>query len=98
MWKDNQTIALNVFCAKNEKIYPAYVSKENSKLEKQVIFFNDSKQRRMELSCSKKLSALIIVTTSKHDCGFHCFSCLYSFRSKNKLESHKKVCQNKRFL
>ena len=38
MWKDNQTIALNVFYAKNEKIYPAYVSKQNSKLEKQVIF------------------------------------------------------------
>ena len=38
MWKDNQTIALNAFYAKNEKIYPAYVSKQNSKLEKQVIF------------------------------------------------------------
>ena len=37
MWKDNQTIALNVFYAKNEKIYPNYVSNQNSKREKQVI-------------------------------------------------------------
>ena len=32
------TIALNVLCAKKEKIYPAYVSKHNSNREKQVIF------------------------------------------------------------
>ena len=68
MWKDNQTIALNAFCAKNEKIYPAYVSKENSKLEKQVIFFNDSKQRRMELSCSKKLSSFITYCKFRDHC------------------------------
>ena len=31
------TIALNVFYDKNKKIYPAYVLKQNSKREKQVI-------------------------------------------------------------
>ena len=35
--KDNVTIALNVLYAKKEKIYPAYVSKNNSYREKQVI-------------------------------------------------------------
>ena len=30
VWKQLETIALNVLCAKNEKIYPAYVSKQNS--------------------------------------------------------------------
>ena len=30
-------IALNVLYAKNEKIYPAYFSKQNSKCEKQDI-------------------------------------------------------------
>ena len=28
---------------------------------------------------------------------FYCLSCLYSFRTKNKLESHKKVYENKDF-
>ena len=35
--KNNVTIALNVWYAKKEKIYPAYVSKRNSNSEKQVI-------------------------------------------------------------
>ena len=35
--KNNRTIDLNVLYAKKEKIYPAYVSKHNSNLEKQVI-------------------------------------------------------------
>ena len=35
--KNNVTIALNVLYAKQEKIYPAYVSKHNLNREKQVI-------------------------------------------------------------
>ena len=34
-WKNNLTIALNDFYAKNDKIYPAYVSKHNSKCIKE---------------------------------------------------------------
>ena len=35
--KNNVTIALNVLHLKKEKIYPPYVSKNNSNCEKQVI-------------------------------------------------------------
>ena len=35
--KNNLTIALNFLYVKKEKLYPAYVSKHNSKCEKQVI-------------------------------------------------------------
>ena len=35
--KNNVTILLNLLYAKKEKIYPAYFSKHNSNLEKQVI-------------------------------------------------------------
>ena len=35
--KNNLAIVFIVLYAKNEKIYPAYVSKKNSKCEKQVI-------------------------------------------------------------
>ena len=35
--KNNLTIAVNVWYAEKEKIYPAYVSKNNSNHEKQVI-------------------------------------------------------------
>ena len=36
--KNNVTISLNVLYAKKEKIFPIYVSKNNSNREKQVIF------------------------------------------------------------
>ena len=41
--ENNVTIALNILYAKKVKIYPAYVSRNNSNHKKQVIFFNDSK-------------------------------------------------------
>ena len=43
----------------------------------------------MALSCSKKLS--------KNNGNFYCLNCLHSFRTKNRLESHKRVCENKDF-
>ena len=51
----------------------------------------------MALSCSKKILTLLRGTTSKHHDDFYCLNCLHSFRKKNKLESHKKVCRNKYF-
>ena len=44
---------------KNEKIYPASVSKNNSNREKSNYCFNNSKQRKMALSCSKKIISII---------------------------------------
>ena len=49
----------------------------------------------MTLSCSKKLTILLREITSKNNGDFHCFNFLHSFRTKNKLQSHKKVCENK---
>ena len=45
----------------------------------------------------KKLPALLRRITSKHNGDYYCFNCLYSFRTKNKLESHKKVFESKDF-
>ena len=52
----------------------------------------------MALSCSKKkLSALLRWITLKANADFCCLNCLHSFRTKNKLESHKRVCEKKDF-
>ena len=48
----------------------------------------------MESSCSKKKNDLLRREISSY---FYCFNCLPSFRKKNKLESHKNVCENKDF-
>ena len=45
----------------------------------------------------KNLSASLRGITSKNNGDFYCLSCLDSFRTKNKLKSHKKVCDNKDF-
>ena len=47
--------------------------------------------------CSKKLSTSLRGITSKHSGDFYYFNCFHSFRTKSKLESHKKVCENKDF-
>ena len=42
----------------------------------------------------KKLSALSKRITSKNNDDAYCFHRVYSFRTKRRLDSHKKVCEN----
>ena len=62
--KNYLTIALNVFYAKKEKKYPAYVSKHNSNHEKQVIILMITNGEAWHCLVAKKLSALLIGITS----------------------------------
>ena len=41
----------------------------------------------------KNSSALLTGTRSTNNRNFYCLNCLHSFRTKIKLESHKKVCE-----
>ena len=95
--KHNLTIAPNVLYAKNEKIYPTYVSKHNSKREKQFILLMIPKKERWHYIAVKRLSALLTGITSKNNGNFYCLNCFHLFRTKNKLEPHRKVCENKDF-
>ena len=60
-------------------------------------FKNTNQRRGIALSCSKKLSALLRGTTSKHVGDFYCLNCLHYFRRKNEFESRNKVCDKKDF-
>ena len=51
----------------------------------------------MEWSCSKKIIGIIKRNYIKNNGNFYCLNCLHSIRTKNKLESHEKVCENKDF-
>ena len=94
--KNNVTIALNVLYAKKEKIYPACVSKHNSNREKQVILLiiSNGEKGRWNYLAVKILSALLRGITSKHYSNFYCLNCFHSFRTKNKLQFHKRICKN----
>ena len=84
-------------CAKKENTYPAYVSKHNSNCGKQVILIMIPNGKRWDYLAVKKLSALLIGITSKHYGDFYCLNCLHSLTTKNKLELHKKLSENKDF-
>ena len=86
----------NVLYVKKEEIYPAYVSKSNSNREKQVILLMIPNRVKSHHLAIKNLSALLRGITSKNG-DFYCLNCLHSFKTKNKLESHKKVFENKDF-
>ena len=91
--------------AKNEKVYPAYISKYNSNCEKQVILLmitngkgrEATSEGRWHYLAVKKLSAILRRITSEHHGDFYCSNCLHSFATEKKLKLHKKVCENKDF-
>ena len=64
---------------------PTYISKINSNRKKKEKI-NNSKRRkkRMALSWSKKISALLHGIASKHKGDFYSLNCHHSFRTKNK--------------
>ena len=71
-----------VLYAKKEKIYPAYVSKNNSNCEKQVILLMISNGEKWHYLAVKKLSALLRGITSQHHGDFYCLNCFHSFATK----------------
>ena len=50
-----------------------------------------NEKKTVTLSGSKKVLALLRGITSKHFSNFYCLNCLHYFRTKNKLEFHKRV-------
>ena len=40
------------------------------------------------------LPGLLRGITSNHNADFYCLNCFHSYRTKNKLEAHKKICEN----
>ena len=96
-----------------KKKHPVSDSKHNRNREKQVILLiipNGEKRkinskerkaksegRRWHYLAVKILSALLIGVTPTNNGGFYCLNCAHSFKTKIKLESHKKVYENKNF-
>ena len=82
---------------KKKKIYPTNVSKYNSNLGKQFILLMISNREKQHYPAVKMLSGLLRGKTSKNNGDSYFLNCLHSFRKKNRLESHKKVCEIKDF-
>ena len=99
-WKKfelNNEIALNILYVPHntKKIEIAYKSKYNLTREKQVILLMISNGENWHYLLVKSLSGLLTGITSNHKEDFYCLNCFHSYRTKNKLEAHKKIYENR---
>ena len=98
-WKKfelNNEIALNILYVPHntKKIQVAYKSRHNLTREKQVILLMISNGENWHYLVVKNLPGLLKGITSNHKEDFYCLNCFHSYRTKNKLEEHKKICEN----
>ena len=78
-----------------KKIEIAFKSKHNLTREKQIILLISSNSENWHYLVVKSLSGLLTGITSNHKEDFYCLNCFHSYRTKNKLEAHKKICENR---
>ena len=84
--------------AKDESIYPAYVSKQNQKCQEQVIPLMIPNREGWHYLAVKKLSTLLRGKTSKSNDNFSYMNCLHSLRTKTNLNHIKEYARIKIFV
>ena len=92
----NNEVALNILYIPHntKKIQVAYKSKNNLTCDKQVILLMITNGEKWHYLTVKNLPRLLRKITSTHKEDFYCLNCFRSYRTRNKLESHKKICEN----
>ena len=92
----NNNIALNILYIPHntKKIQLAYRSKNNLTCNKQITLLMITDGEKWHYLVVKNLAGLLKGIISAHEKDFYCLNCFHSYRSKNKLESHKKICEN----
>ena len=98
-WKkfeQNNEIALNILYVPHNtrKIHVAYKLMHNLTCDKQVILLMISNGENWHYLTVKTLPGLIRGIISNHKEDFYCLNCFRLYRTKNKLEEHKKICEN----
>ena len=99
-WKrfesNNKSIALNILYVPHNivKICHAYKSKYNLTRENQVILLVITDDEQWHYLAVKSLSALFGEITGNNHGDFYCLNCFCANTTENKLESHKKACEN----
>ena len=86
-----------LFVPHNKKeIRPAYISKYNHKLKKQVILLmiTDGDGKRFDYLAPRSLPALLRGIPSSNNRDFYCLNCFHLYHTNNKLKNHKRVCNN----
>ena len=92
----NNEIALNILYVlhNTRNIHVAYKSKHNLTRENQIILLMITDGEKWHYLTVKNLSGLLRGITSNHEEDFYCLNCFCAYSTKNKLEAHKKICEN----
>ena len=77
--------------------YKASISKYNSKRENQVNLLMITDNEKKHYLVIKSVSKLLNGITSNHKGDFYYLNCFHSYRTKNKLKNHDKICKNHDF-
>ena len=98
-WKKielNNKVALNILYIPHntKKIQLAYRSKYNLTYNKQIILLMITDGEKWQYLVVNDLSGLLRGITSNRYGDFYCLNYFHSYRSKNKPETHKKICEN----
>ena len=78
----------------NTKKKVTYKSKHNLARVKQVILLMISNGENWHYLVAKNLPGLLKGITSSHNEDFYCLNCFHSYRTKNKVKKHKKICES----
>ena len=79
---------------KTRKICLAYKSKHNFTREKQVVLLMITDGEKWHYIAVTSLSGLLRGGTGNNNGDLNCLNCFHAYRTKNKLETHKKICEN----
>ena len=98
-WKKfecNNEVGINILYVpyNTKKINIAYKSKNNLTHERQIILIMVSYGKKWHYLVVKNLSGLLRGIASNHKEDFYCLNCFHSYRTENKLETYKKICEN----
>ena len=76
------------------KVHLAYKSKHNLTREKHVILLMITDGKKWHDTAVKRLSGLFREVTGNNNGDFYCLNCFHAYTTENKLEKHKKICEN----
>ena len=95
-FESNNEVALNILYLpyNTKKINIAYKSKKKLTQERQIILLMISDGQKWHYLVVKNLSGLLRGITSNHNQDFYCLNCFHYYSTENKLEAHKKICEN----
>ena len=75
-----------------------YISKYNHKRDNQVnLLMITDNMNNWHYLAAKNISGLLRAITSNHNGDFYCLNCFHSYRTKNKLKKHERICKDRDF-